>query len=235
MQWPNQFTDLPIRRHPDLMLAKELFESGDRSKAFAVCSEFLDRYPDAVLPHITRALIYIGRKQLDEAEQEVNSALAKRNDWATVWGLAGIVAREQANYQHAREYFQKASEFAQSSEERSDYLFWLADVNGALKDYETAIANLKESYRLHPCFTKAWALVMMFLTENKLLLVGFLAVGVYSTIFLPPMLAIAPCMLLVVFLLLTAIYFVKTNRAQQAAFFVGMATVSIFVLYFRTQ
>ncbi len=217
------------------MRVKELFEAGDREKAFTLCSEFLARYPDAVLPHITKALVYFGKQQLVEAEQEVTRALAKRNDWATVWGFLGIIAREQANYQLASECFRKASNFVRSLEERADYLFWLADTNGALKNYSAAVSSLKESYRLNPQFVSAWTLIIMYMLKHQIVFFGFIAASLYSIILLPPTVALAPLLVIVTFLLVTVVYVVSTNRAQQAVFPIVMATILLSIFYLRVK
>ncbi len=229
MYWPNQYTDRPA----ELVRAKELFESGRRDEAFELCTEYLTKHPDDALPRITRTLVYIARDQLDNAEQEICLVLMQRPEWSTAWALAGLVAHGQKNYGEAIEHFEKASDLSGSVEEKSKYLFWLADAYSSSRDYVKAVKNLRSSYRLQPTFISGWQFIIISLLKNRFLAFLFVASGIYAAILLPFGIAIFPLTLFSLFLLITAVFFLKTNRLQQSMVAVVWLVALLSIFYFR--
>ncbi len=233
MYWPKTYTDLPSEENQWLAQAEALLKSEDYNQVLWVSQAFLEQHSDSVLPHIIQARTFINTRRFAEAEVEINYALAKRNNNATIYALAGLIAISQENYREAIDYFQQASELAQSVEEKSKYLFWVGNSYSLLRDYKAAAKYFGGSFQLQSAFISGWAFLLANLAKSNLLLYLFVGIGVYSATMLPVPLAILPPLLFGAFTLLTTTFFLKTGRLQQAVVILLLTMGLLLFFYFR--
>lgn len=233
MYWPKQFTDFAFEQDAQLSEIQALFNSGYYQQALDASLTYLDEHPDAVMPHVIRSLIFIRRRRFEDAQTEMNHALAKRQDSSTTYALAGIATREQHDYRQAAEYLQKAVNLAQSTQEKSSYLFHLAYTNLPMKKYDQASSNLWSAFHIYPTFVSGWALVMLYLWRYKIASILLFGVGTYAAFGLPIAYALTPVLLLAIFLLLTSLFDIKVKRPDRAIIGIIWSAALLAILYVR--
>lgn len=235
MYWPKNFTDIPIEPLPELKVLESLYNSRRYDDALTHAQVILERHPGTIMPHVIRASILINRKQYKEAEEEVNHGLAKHQDRSTLWLLAGLAIRAQDNYEQALSCFQNAVRLANSVEEKSCYLFHLAYTHLPLKHFKEASDALKESCKVQPSFVNCWALGLVFLWQNKLLLTILLASLFYTIFYLPFHYALLPILFLITFFLATSLFDVKVRQPRRAITGILWVVCLIVLLFVRAN
>lgn len=86
----------------------DLMDRGRRKKAAQKLDQFLEKEPDFVPALNKRAVIYIYKKNFQEAQSLLNQIMQQDPDFAPAITNLGSIAREMGNLNRAKELYQKA-------------------------------------------------------------------------------------------------------------------------------
>lgn len=143
---------LPAKVQSDYQMAVNAYKGGNSKIAESIFLAMTKAYPDLPGPHANLGMIYVDKKQYDQAEAELNRALKLKPDLPGVYNLLGILQRDKGEFEKALQSYQEGLKLAPDNPDLLVNLGILYDLylnqpQEALKlwqHYKTVVADDKQ-------------------------------------------------------------------------------------------